>query len=343
MNDLVYISKRLVNLIFLILLISFLTFSLMKADFTVPAIKFNWAFIHLEYRELHIQTGDPLADLKLNPAISAAQIESETKRLGLDKPFFHQYITWLTNLCKGDLGYTQANQRVIEVISPALKNTLILNLCAIACTWLLAIPLGIYCAIRQNSWIDVLSRFILSSLMAMPSFILAIFMLLFALYTGYFPVGGLTSVLIDEMNFWERSIDIIRHLFIPVSILTLLSIPSIQRQMRANLLEVLDKPYIKTARAKGLKYNLVIWKHALRNAINPLITLMGFEFAGLFAGSALIEMVLAYPGLGLLTLEAARKQDVNIVMANLLLGSLMLVLGNLFADLLLRKADPRIQ
>jgi peptide/nickel transport system permease protein len=164
-------------------------------------------------------------------------------------------------------------------------------------------------------------------------------MLLFALYSGWFPIGGLTSVVIDEMNFFERFIDVTRHLFIPVSILTLLSIPSIQRQMRANLLEILDRPYIRTALAKGLKFDIVIWKHALRNAINPLITL----FAGLFAGSALIEMVLAYPGLGLLTLEAARKQDINIVMANLLLGSLMLVLGNLLADLVLKKIDPRIK
>jgi peptide/nickel transport system permease protein len=343
MSDLIYISKRFIHLIFLSLFISFLTFSLMKADFKIPKIKLDIAFIHLDTKEIQIQTGDPLADLRLNPAISAAQIEAESKRLGLDKGFFYQYLTWLSNLIKGDLGYTQANQKVIDVIIPALKNTLILNLCAIFFSWLIAIPLGIICAIKQNSWLDLSVRFLLSSLMAMPSFILAIFMLLFALYSGWFPIGGLTGVVIDEMNFFERFIDITRHLFIPVSILTLLSIPSIQRQMRGNLLEILDRPYIRTALAKGLKFDIVIWKHALRNAINPLVTLFGFELAGLFAGSALIEMVLAYPGLGLLTLEAARKQDINIVMANLLLGSLMLVLGNLLADLVLKKIDPRIK
>jgi len=342
MMNLLYILKRLSNFIFLVLFISFLSFSLMKADFTVPEMDINLLFTQVHINEVHIQTGDPLADLKLNPTISAAQIEAEAQRLGLDKSFFEQYFSWLTSLMQGDLGFTQSNQRVLDVILPALKNTLILNLCAIFFSWLIAIPLGVICAIKRDSTLDLIIRFLLSSLMAVPSFILAIFMLIFALYSGYFPVGGLTSVVIDEMSLLEKLLDLCRHLFIPVSILTLLSIPSIQRQMRANLLDVLDKAYVRTALAKGLNYQTVIWKHALRNAINPLITLFGFEFAGLFAGSALIEMVLAYPGLGLLTLEAARKQDVNLVMANLLLGSLMLVLGNLIADLLLKQADPRI-
>ena len=129
----------------------------------------------------------------------------------------------------------------------------------------------------------------------------------------------------------------------PVLILVILGLASIQRQMRGNLLDVLREDYIRSARAKGLPENKVIYKHALRNAINPLITILGYEFSNLFAGSALIEMVLSYPGLGYLTLEAARKLDVNLVLANLLIGSIMLVLGNLIADILLTKLDPRVR
>ncbi|NQY80648.1 MAG: ABC transporter permease [Candidatus Caenarcaniphilales bacterium] len=342
MNDFIYISKRFLNSIILILIISFITFLLMKADFTIPKAHLDLGFFKYHINEVHIQTGDPLADLKLNPNISETQIAAERERLGLDKPFFSQYFTWLRNLIHGDLGFTQANQKVIDVIKPALKNTLILNFCAIFFSWFIAIPLGIFAAVKQDKWQDYSIRFFVSSLMAIPSFVIAIFMLLFALYSGVFPIGGLTGVMFDEMNFFEKLLDISRHLFIPVSILTLAGLPGIQRQMRANLIEVLDKPYVTTAKAKGLDGKIVVFKHAVRNAINPLVTLFGFEFASLFAGSALIEMVISYPGLGLLTLEAARKQDVNLVMANLLLGSFMLVVGNLVADLLLKKLDPRV-
>jgi peptide/nickel transport system permease protein len=179
--------------------------------------------------------------------------------------------------------------------------------------------------------------------MSVPGFVLAIFMLLFALNTGWFPIGGLTSSYFNELNFFGKIIDILRHLIIPVFILTIGGLVGLQRQMRANLLDVLREDYIRTARAKGLPENKVFYKHALRNAINPLITILGYEFSAIFAGSALIEMVLAYPGLGYLTLEAARKLDVNLVLANLLLGSFMLVLGNMLADLLLLKVDPRME
>ena len=277
MKDLIYILKRFLNSIILIFIISFITFLLMKADFTIPETTINLGFTKYEIHEVNIKTGDPLADLKLNPNISEAQIEAERERLGLDKPFFSQYFTWLNNLIHGDLGFTQANKKVIEVIKPALKNTLILNFCAIFFSWFIAIPLGIFSAVKQDKWQDQSIRFFMSSLMAIPSFVIAIFMLIFALYSGVFPIGGLTSVMFDEMTVLEKFLDISKHLFIPVSILTLAGLPGIQRQMRANLIEVLDKPYVKTAQAKGLKDNIVVFKHAVRNAINPLVTLFGFE------------------------------------------------------------------
>ena len=334
-----FISKRLFGSIFLILFITFVTFSIMKMDLSFPALNLG----PISIPETRIQTGDPLADLKLNPAIPASVIEAESIRLGLDKPFFLQYTTWVSNVLKGDFGFSQSNQRVIDLIKPALLNTLLLNILAILATWFIAIPLGVIAAVRRNSFFDKSFRVLTSCFMSVPSFVLAIFGLLIALNTGLFPIGGLTSSFYEELSPLAKIWDLARHLFLPVGILTMISLAGLQRQMRANLLDVLREDYVRTARAKGLREDKVIYKHAVRNAINPLVTILGYEFSALFAGSALIEMVLAYPGLGYLTLEAARKLDINVVLANLLLGSIMLILGNLLADILLTKVDPRIE
>ncbi len=340
-----FLVKRFFGSLVLILFITLVTFSVMKLDIRFPAVDFQVKAIgfKLDLPETHIQTGDPLAELKLNPSIPANVIEAESKRLGLDKPFFAQYFTWVTNILRGDLGYSQSNQKVIDLIKPALFNTLILNLFAIFFTWTIALPLGIYAAVNRNRFADKFFRILTSCFMSLPSFVLAIFGLLIALQTGLFPIGGLTSSYFDELSVFGQFVDLARHLMLPVIILVMVSLAGLQRQMRANILDVLREDYVQTARAKGLDETKVIYKHAARNAVNPLVTIFGYEFSALFAGAALVEMVLAYPGLGYLTLEAARKLDMNVVMANLLLGSVMLVLGNLLADIMLTKVDPRIK
>lgn len=290
-----------------------------------------------------LKSGDPLADLRFNPAISKERIKLEEKRLGLDKPWHIQYILWFKGLTHGDLGITQQNQPVIKVIQTPILNTLLLSLSTILCTWLIAIPLGIWAALNRNKIIDKVLAFLTSCGMSTPSFVLAVLGLLFALKTQLFPIGGLTSIQFYEMNIFERIIDILKHLILPTMVLTFIAIAGLQRQMRANLLDVLRQEYIKTAIAKGLPTHKVIYKHALRNAINPLITIFGFEFSTLLSGAALTETVLSYPGLGALTLEAARKLDVNLTMTTLIMGATMLIIGNLIADLLLKFADPRIK
>ncbi len=327
-----------------------MTFAVMKINFTLPEMNFTAKvpFTQITLFEIHsdktvVQTGDPLADLKLNPAISKERIAAEAKRLGLDKSFIEQYFSWLGNILKGDFGLSQSNQKVINLIKPALRNTLLLNILAIFFTWLIAIPLGVLAAINYKTWIDDALRILTSVFMSVPGYVLAIFMLILALNTGWFPIGGLTSSYFGELNLFGKVHDIGSHLALPVIIMVIGGIVGIQRQMRANLLDVLQDNYILTAKAKGLKSSTIFFKHALRNAINPLVTILGYEFSALFAGSALVEMVLGYPGLGNLTLEAARKLDVNLVLANLLIGSIMLVLGNLFADLLLIYVDPRLR
>ncbi len=285
---------------------------------------------------------DPLAQMKLNPAISKETIDKETRRLGLDRPIIVQYALWLKNFLKGDMGYCIDNTKVSAKIKPRVLNTLALSLTVIFFSWLIALPLGVLAALYYNSLFDKLLTLFSSIGMAIPSFFFAILMLLFAQKTGWFPLGGLTSVDFNEMNLLSKTLDILWHLFLPSFVLVTISLSSLARQMRANLLDVLNSEYVKFAYAKGLSKFKVVFKHALRNAINPIITLLGFEFAGLLSGAALTEYVFQYPGLGKLILEAVMQSDINLVMASLMIGSLMLILGNLIADILLKFTDPRV-
>ena len=284
---------------------------------------------------------DPLAELRLNPSISEETLQKEIKRLNLDKPIIIQYLSWGKSFLKGDLGYTSSGEKVSVKLKERIPNTLLLTFIVIFLTWSVGIPLGILSAIKKETAFDRLLTVLSSVGMAIPSFFFAILMLMFAVKTGWFPVGGLTSYNYNDMTVWGKFIDLIKHLVLPVIVLFSISLSGLQRQMRANMLEVLDSDYVKFARAKGLSEFKVIFKHALRNAVNPMITLLGFEFAGLLSGAALTEYVFQYPGLGRLILEAVMKSDINLVMASLMMGTIMLVLGNLIADILLMLTDPR--
>lgn len=286
---------------------------------------------------------DPLAELRLNPSISQETLDKEIKRLRLDKPIYVQYVYWAKSFVKGDLGYTSAGEKVSTKLKERIPNTLLLTLVVIFMTWSVGVPLGIISAVKKGSFLDRGLTFLASIGMAIPSFFFAILMLMFAVKTGLFPVGGLTSYNFNDMSLLGKIIDISKHLVLPVIVLFTISLSGLQRQMRANMLEVLDSDYVKFARAKGLTETKVIFKHALRNAVNPMITLLGFEFAGLLSGAALTEYVFQYPGLGRLILEAVMKSDINLVMASLMIGTIMLVMGNLLADILLMLTDPRLR
>lgn len=286
---------------------------------------------------------DPLAELKLNPAVSKQTVESEVKRLGLDKPIPVQYFYWAKNFVKGDMGTTTTGEKVSNKIKERVLNTLLLSLNVIFWTWLIGIPIGIIAALNYRSAFDRMLTALSSAGMAIPSFFFAVLLLIFAQKTGWFPIGGLTSANFYNLNGWEKFLDIMHHLFLPTFVLTTLSLAGLSRQMRANLLDTLDSDYVKYAISKGISRKKVILKHALRNAVNPLITMLGFEFAGLLSGAALTEYVFQYPGLGRLILEAVMKSDINLVMAGLVIGSLMLVIGNVISDILLRIVDPRVR
>jgi peptide/nickel transport system permease protein len=178
--------------------------------------------------------------------------------------------------------------------------------------------------------------------LSLPAFILALLLGVKVVETGILPYGGIASPQSFQWPIWQQFGDVALHLILPVTVLAFGGILSMQRLMRANLLEILSKDYVFTARSRGVKEERVIWKHAVRNALNPLVTILGFEFASLFGGAVLVETVLGYPGIGLQMYQAAMAGDANMVMASLVLSSIMLVLGNALADALLVVLDPRI-
>lgn len=320
MEFLRYIAKRILQTIPLLIIVSLISFFIIR-----------------------LSPVDPLAELRLNPSISQETLNKEIKRLNLDKPIYVQYFSWAKSFVQGDLGYTSAGEKVSVKLKERIPNTLLLTLVVIFMTWSVGIPLGIASAVKKGTAFDRMLTVLSSVGMAIPSFFFAILMLIFAVKTGWFPVGGLTSYNFNELSFWGKFVDIAKHLVLPAFVLFTISLSGLQRQMRANMLEVLDSDYVKFARAKGLSEGKVIFKHALRNAVNPMITLLGFEFAGLLSGAALTEYVFQYPGLGRLILEAVMKSDINLVMASLMMGTIMLILGNLLADILLMITDPRVR
>jgi peptide/nickel transport system permease protein len=243
----------------------------------------------------------------------------------------------------GDFGMSfSRRQPVFAVLKDGLFNTLLLATAAALITWCLAIPLGVIAAVRQYSWADRIAGFVAFLGLSIPEVLLALLAVFVAAKTGWLPIGGMHSLDYDELGFAGKIGDVGRHLFLPALVLGSSPMAGRMRQMRGNLLEVLRADYVTTARAKGLSERVVIWRHAVRNAINPLITLFGYTLAALLTGSFVVEIVMAWPGLGMITLAALQSNDLYLVMGSLLVGTIMLVLGNLVADILLAMADPRI-
>jgi len=322
-----YTIRRLLTMVPLLLAMSFITFMF-----------------------LQMAPGDILAPYKMNPQISEETIKEMEQKFHFDKPAVIQYLFWLKNLVRLDFGYSFSKRTsVTNVIGSHLLNTLFLALFSILITWTVAIPIGIYCAVNQYKWSDKFFSFLSYIGMSLPTFFLAL-LLLFLVSTigelpiiGRLPIGGMKSVHYDDFGFFGKFFDILKHLIVPGIVLATASLASLQRIMRGNMLEELGAKYVLTARAKGLPENRVIYIHALRNAINPLITIFGYEFSALLSGAALTEIITSWPGLGSVMLEAVRAQDLFLVMGNMLIGGVMLIAGNLLADILLAVTDPRIK
>ncbi|MBI2871377.1 MAG: ABC transporter permease [Candidatus Omnitrophica bacterium] len=293
---------------------------------------------------IQMAPGDWFDTLRLNPQISQDTIARYEALYHLDQPVLVQYFYWLGNLARGDLGFSfEHKSPVASVIRSRVGNTLILAVVSIVVAWGFSIPLGILSAVRKNKLTDRVLQVIAFIGMSIPNFFFCLLLLYAASVTGVLPLGGIRSVAFDSLSLGGKVGDAARHLVIPTLVLSTASFAGLMRVMRGTLLDVLKAPYALAARAKGLPEWKVLGRHAVPNAINPLITIFGFEFSGLLSGAAITEIILNWPGLGSLMLSAVRSQDLYLVMGSMVMGGLLLVLGNLIADCLLAWIDPRIQ
>ncbi|HSO74638.1 MAG TPA: ABC transporter permease [Blastocatellia bacterium] len=295
---------------------------------------------------LVLSPGNYLDSLRLNPSISAEYIARTEKLYHLDSNnVLERYWYWLWPALKGDLGYSfLKSTSVVSLIGERVLNTLLLTGSALLFTWCLAIPLGVLAAANRNRWIDKLCGFVSFVGLSIPSVFFSLLMVLFAAETGWFPPGGIhEQVMWDVMTPWQKITDTLWHLVLPTIVLGTIGMAQFMRQMRSEMIETLSQDYIRTARAKGLSRWQVVFRHALGNAINPLVTLFGLSLAFLLAGALLVESVFAWPGLGTLVFDALINKDEPLVMASVTMLVLLLVLGNLIADVILARIDPRIR
>ncbi|MEM8602377.1 MAG: ABC transporter permease [Cyanobacteria bacterium P01_H01_bin.121] len=309
---------------------------------------------------VQLTPGDYLDTLRQNPQISPERIEELRQQFGLDQPAWRQYLNWLWQIVRprwqawGPLGFWIPNlnfgnsfvynRTVGSLILERMVATLLLTIAAIVLTWAIAIPLGVIAAVNQNRWLDRLLRVLSYIGQGFPSLVTALLLLILAQNVSpLLPVGDMTSLDFAEFSWPGQLLDLGWHLFLPALALSITGFAGLQRITRGEMLDVLRQDYIRTARAKGLPEQRVIYGHALRNAINPLITILGFEFSTLLSGAFVTEFFFNWPGLGRLILQAVLAKDLYLVMASLMMGATMLVLGNLLADLLLKFSDPRIQ
>jgi len=295
---------------------------------------------------LVLSPGDFLDTLRLMPTISREHIEEMQRLYHLDSHnVFERYWYWLWPAIRGDFGYSFTKSATVwSLIGERVLNTLLLTGSALVFSWVLAIPLGMLAAVYRNRWPDKLIGFVSFCGLSIPSIFFSLLLILFAAKTGLFPAGGIhDQVNWDLMSPWQKFVDTLWHLVLPMIVLGTIGLAQYVRQMRGEMIETLSQDYIRTARAKGLSHWRVLTRHALGNAINPLVTIFGFSLATLLGGALLTEYVFGWPGLGTLIYEALSTKDEPLVMASVVMLVLMLVIGNLIADVLLGVIDPRIR
>jgi peptide/nickel transport system permease protein len=298
----------------------------------------------LSFVVVDLAPGDFFSTLRLNPSISPDVIRQMEAEFGYGQPLPVRYGRWVWRVLHLDLGTSIAYRvAVLDLITSRALNTLILAVASMIFTWALAIPIGTAVALRRGSVTDRTLSFFSFLGMSVPSFFLAFLLMYLALETGWFPVGGTTSVDYPILGPFEKVADRAAHLVLPVIVLGTSGMASLMRLMRSNILEIQHADYVRTARAKGLPEWRVVGKHILRNALNPFVTLAGYELGTLLGGAALVEAVMNLQGLGTLMLDAVRSLDLYLVMGSVLMSAVLLLLGNLIADVVLTLVDPRIE
>lgn len=296
---------------------------------------------------IHLAPGEP-TDLQtqMNPQASSELQARLRVQYGLDKPLYVQYGKWLTQLVQLDFGESFASDRrpVLNKILERLPVTILLNVLSIVLILSIAIPLGIVSAVRRNSGFDRMTTILVFTGFAMPSFWLALLLMdWFGVRLALLPVSGLKSLGYEYLSWGAQILDRIGHLVLPVFVSAIGGLAGFSRYMRSNMLEVIRQDYILTARAKGLSERTVIYKHALRNALLPVITILGLSVPGLIGGSVIFETIFAIPGMGKLFYDGVMMRDYPLIMGILVIGAVLTLFGNLLADVSYALADPRIR
>lgn len=313
-----YLVKRLTYILVILLAASFLIFSLYA-----------------------LTPGDYVSsNIKLSP-----ERKAELRELyGLDKPLLDRYVLWIKNALHGDFGYSLAQQKpVLTLFNEYIWNSFLLAAVSTFFTWLIAVVIGVISAYKQYSWFDTLVMLIIFAAMSIPSFFIGLYLIkMFAVDLKWLPPGGMTTTGSNATGLAYVK-EVIQHMALPVVVMTLLGIGSLTRYIRSNMIDVIKQDYIRTARAKGLTERKVMFTHALRNALLPAITLIGFELPGLFGGSLIIEKIFNWPGIGQLYMSSFSLRDYPLLMSFTVFIAILTVLGTLLSDLLYRLADPRVK
>jgi peptide/nickel transport system permease protein len=316
-----YLGRRLLHALFLLLGVSLLSFLFTE-----------------------LAPGDYLAEMRLNPQISPETLAGLRSQYGLDRPLPARYVYWAKSVFKGEFGFSFAyNTPVAPLLWARARNTLLLTALATVLAWMLAVPLGVWSAARAGEFADRACTAGATLLLALPDIVLALVFLLLAVRTGLFPAGGMVSVNAGVMSWWRQILDFAHHLVLPLTVLVLGSLPTLVRHIRARMIEVLQSPFIQAARSHGIPRQRLLFMHALPAALNPLIGLFGFSIAGLLSGSLLVEVVMSWPGLGPLLLEAILARDIYVVIGGVIFSTMFLVAGMIISDVLLFASDPRIR
>lgn len=312
-----YLLRRIVQAVPLLILVTIVSFGVMQ-----------------------LSPGGPLSAYAHNPHISAVQLKAITHNLGLDQPAYIQYLRWFTSLLHGDWGMSlSSGESVLSMIAGRLGNTMILVVSAFIISLVLAIPLGIYSAVRKYSLFDYISTFGSFVAWSAPVFWIGFMaQLVFSVNLHWLPTAGLYT----EGVAWTLG-DFLKHLIMPALVLGLGSIASWSRYIRGSMLEILGQDFIRTAKAKGLARSVVINRHAMRNALIPLVTLVALDVPGFFTGALLVEVVFSWPGMGRLFYDALNARDYILLQGILLISAGLIFAGNLLADLVYSWLDPRIQ
>lgn len=296
---------------------------------------------------IHLAPGEP-TDLQtqLNPEVSTELRDRLRLQYELDQPLTVQYVRWLGRLARLDFGnsFSQDRRPVLVKIRERLPITLIVNLLSITVILSLAIPIGILAATHRDSLFDRGTTLLVFLGFAVPSFWLALLLMdLLGVRLGLFPIAGLKSLNYESLSYFSQIGDMAHHLVLPVFVSAFGGLAGFSRYMRSNMLDVLRQDYILTARAKGLSEQRVIWHHALRNALLPVITILGLSVPGLIGGSVIFETIFAVPGMGKLFYDGVMMRDYPLIMGILVMGAILTLVGNLLADLCYAVADPRIR